>query len=345
MALLAEAGADTDADPVAVWLGKVVRGEPAGPAARRRAAPRRCRAAADVRQRGPRRCRRAPARAGVPLHSRGIDEGTALHYAGMWGRGSTVELLLARGAEPNLMAGPPEHPGNALGWTAWGSRALDGDGERVEGYVAAARALLAAGASATRRHGRDGRGRRRRAARGGRAARRAPVRDRPGARARALPRRPLRDRRPRLGGRRRPAGRRAGSRSPSARSRSCGWNVGRNGRCSSAPPPTATSRRPRAPDRGRSARGARRAARDGGLEARRVEPAPCTAGRPPRYGTSGRSSASAASRPASSPARTTSGSDSSRDTRGESAGGRMPRIASWPSSSASSAARRAGRSR
>ena len=85
--------------------------------------------------------------AGVPLHARGIDEGTALHYAGMWGRGSAVELLLARGAEPNLMAGPPEHPSNALGWTAWDSRALDGEGDRVEGYVAAARALLAAGAT------------------------------------------------------------------------------------------------------------------------------------------------------------------------------------------------------
>ena len=65
----------------------------------------------------------------------------------MWGRGGTVGLLLARGAEPNLMAGPPEHPGNALGWTAWGSRNLDPEGERVEGYVAAARALIAAGAS------------------------------------------------------------------------------------------------------------------------------------------------------------------------------------------------------
>jgi hypothetical protein len=87
--------------------------------------------------------------AGVPLHARGVDEGTALHYAGMWGRASTVELLLARGAEPNLMAGPPEHPSNALGWTAWGSRNLDPGGERVEGYVAAARALIAAGASVT----------------------------------------------------------------------------------------------------------------------------------------------------------------------------------------------------
>lgn len=146
MALLAGAGADTRADPVAAWLGSVVRGEATGPAP------------------GP--LRRGDAEllpmmasgghdtnvvrlldAGVPLHARGIDEGTALHYAGMWGRGSTVELLLARGAEPNLIAGPREHPANALGWTAFGSRALDEAGERVEGYVAAARALIAAGAS------------------------------------------------------------------------------------------------------------------------------------------------------------------------------------------------------
>jgi hypothetical protein len=134
---------------VAVWLGKVVRGEPAarppGAALRRADAellPRFASAGLDD----------AVERlldAGVPLHARGVDDGTGLHYAGMWGRGSTVELLLARGAEPNLMAGPPGHPGNALAWTAFGSRALDGDGdgERLEGYVAAARALLAAGAS------------------------------------------------------------------------------------------------------------------------------------------------------------------------------------------------------
>jgi hypothetical protein len=65
----------------------------------------------------------------------------------MWGRPGTVELLLARGAEPNLMAGPPEHPSTALGWTAWGSRSLDPEGDRTEGYVPAARTLISAGAS------------------------------------------------------------------------------------------------------------------------------------------------------------------------------------------------------
>jgi ankyrin repeat protein len=167
MALLERAGADTGADPVAAWLGAVVRGD-AGAADR----PSRSDVAAAAPHGGPASRRAGSAwrrtdaellpifasagsddaverllEVGIPLHARGIDEGTALHYAGMWGRASTVELLLARGAEPNVMAGPREHPSNALGWTAWGSRALDADGERVEGYVAAARALLAAGAS------------------------------------------------------------------------------------------------------------------------------------------------------------------------------------------------------
>ncbi|MEA2395778.1 MAG: hypothetical protein QOJ82_3669, partial [Solirubrobacteraceae bacterium] len=87
--------------------------------------------------------------AGVPLDARGIDDGTALHYAGMWGRASTVELLLARGAEVDLMGGPREHPGTALAWTAWGSQALPGAAERLDGYLGAAAALLAAGARVT----------------------------------------------------------------------------------------------------------------------------------------------------------------------------------------------------
>ena len=154
MALLAEAGASTDADPVAAWLGAVVRGDagagerPAG--SQRPAAPWR-RADAELlpvfASAGEDAVVERLLDAGLPLHARGIDGGTGLHYAGMWGRSSTVELLLARGAEPNLMAGPPEHAGNALGWTAWGSRNLDRGGERAEGYVAAAYALLAAGAS------------------------------------------------------------------------------------------------------------------------------------------------------------------------------------------------------
>src|SRR5918992_2412769 len=80
--------------------------------------------------------------AGVRLDARGVDDGTALHYAGMWGRASTVELLLSRGAEVDVMGGPREHPGTPLGWTVWGSRGLPGAAERMEGYLGAAAALL-----------------------------------------------------------------------------------------------------------------------------------------------------------------------------------------------------------
>jgi hypothetical protein len=57
-----------------------------------------------------------------------------------------VELLLARGAEVDVMGGPREYPGTALGWTAWGSRELPGAEERMDGYLGAAAALLEAGA-------------------------------------------------------------------------------------------------------------------------------------------------------------------------------------------------------
>jgi len=33
---------------------------------------------------------------------------------------NVANLLLARGADPELMAGPREHPGTPLSWTAWG---------------------------------------------------------------------------------------------------------------------------------------------------------------------------------------------------------------------------------
>jgi hypothetical protein len=87
--------------------------------------------------------------AGVPMDARGIDDGTALHYAGLWGRASTVALLLARGAEVDLVGGPREHPGTALAWTAWGSRALPGASQRLDGYLEAARLLVGAGARVT----------------------------------------------------------------------------------------------------------------------------------------------------------------------------------------------------
>src|SRR6185436_19975631 len=151
--LLQRAGAPTEVDPIAEWLGAVVRGDDEHAA--------RC-LTADATL--PDRLRPADAEllpmwasagadagvarlldAGVPLDARGIDDGTALHYAGMWARPSTVALLLQRGAEPDLLAGP----GTPLGWTAWASRALPGAAERVEDYLACVRLLLDAGATVT----------------------------------------------------------------------------------------------------------------------------------------------------------------------------------------------------
>jgi ankyrin repeat protein len=84
--------------------------------------------------------------AGVPLDARGIDNGTALHYAGMWGRGNTVGVLLALGADPSVTAFRDTTP---LGWTAWGSRHLPETEDRMDGYLEAARRLIDAGARVT----------------------------------------------------------------------------------------------------------------------------------------------------------------------------------------------------
>jgi ankyrin repeat protein len=157
MALLERAGAPTDVDPVADWLGAVVRGDEEHAA--------RC-LAADPQL--PSRLRASDAEllpmwasagkdagvarvldAGVPIDARGVDDGTTLHYAGMWGRASTVELLLARGAGVDAMGGPRELSGTALAWTAWESRALPGAAERLAGYLGAAIAQLEAGARVT----------------------------------------------------------------------------------------------------------------------------------------------------------------------------------------------------
>ena len=150
--LLAEAGADTTPDPGAEWIGAVVRGD-LERAARLRAEHPDVGTRDDDAETLPRWASAGDidvvARlldAGLPLDARGVDDGTALHYAGLWGQGSMVELLLARGADPELMAGPVEHPGTALGWTAWASRGLPGAAERADGYVHAAAALLAGGA-------------------------------------------------------------------------------------------------------------------------------------------------------------------------------------------------------
>ena len=152
MRLLEAVGASTELDPSAEWIGAIVRGDLAR-AERVRAEhpglPLRDADAEELPRWASAGDDEVVARlldAGVSLDARGIDDGTALHYAGMWGRASTVELLLSRGAEVDVMGGPREHPGTPLGWTVWGSRELPGAGKRMEGYLGAAAALLEAGA-------------------------------------------------------------------------------------------------------------------------------------------------------------------------------------------------------
>lgn len=157
MTLLERAGAPTDVDPIAEWLGAVLRGDDdhaAGCLAADPTLPSRLRPsdsellpiwASAGEDAGVARLLDG----GIPLDARGIDGGTALHYAGLWGRASTVALLLARGAEVDLISGSRFAPGTALDWTTWGSRELHGAAERLDGYLDAARLLIEAGAEVT----------------------------------------------------------------------------------------------------------------------------------------------------------------------------------------------------
>ena len=157
MGLLQRAGAPTDVDPIAEWLGAVLRGDKdhaarclaADPSLRARLRPSDKDLLPWWASAGEDAGVAALLDAGIPLDTRGIDDGTALHYAGLWGRPSTVALLLSRGADPNLMGGPHFAPGTPLDWTAWGSRALPGAAERLDGYLEAARLLVDAGAVVT----------------------------------------------------------------------------------------------------------------------------------------------------------------------------------------------------
>lgn len=54
---------------------------------------------------------------------------------------STLRLLLERGADPEDLM----ELGRPLGYVAWGSGALDGDGQRSDDYSACAEILLALG--------------------------------------------------------------------------------------------------------------------------------------------------------------------------------------------------------
>ena len=102
-ALLAAAGADTTLDPAAEWLGAVIRGETER-AARVKAEHPDLRLSHDDAEDLPRWASAGDVivvsrllDAGVPIDSPGVDGGTALHYAAMWGRPDTSRLLLERG--------------------------------------------------------------------------------------------------------------------------------------------------------------------------------------------------------------------------------------------------------
>jgi hypothetical protein len=130
--LLAEAGGADELDPAAEWVGAVVRGDLDRADRVKDAQP-------DLALRW-NDCEQLPrwasagddqvvARlldAGIPIESCGQREGTALHYAALWGRSSTLQQLLARGADVTALAEPPDQPGaqewTALDWTSWGSQ-------------------------------------------------------------------------------------------------------------------------------------------------------------------------------------------------------------------------------
>lgn len=155
MKLLAAAGASTDIDPAPEWIGAIVRGDQERAARLKAEHPNLVLHHADAEElprwasAGDDEVVARLLDAGVAIDARGVDDGTALHYAGMWGRASTVELLLARGADPELMAGPGAPSNTALSWTAWGSRTMTAADDRLDKYLATAAALLAAGARVT----------------------------------------------------------------------------------------------------------------------------------------------------------------------------------------------------
>ena len=159
--LLAQAGGAGELDPAAEWVGAVVRGD-------RDRADRVREAHPDLALRWD-DCEQLPrwagagddevvARlldAGISVDARGRQNGTALHYAALWGRRSTLQLLLARGADLTACAQPPDRPGaqdwTALDWAAWGSRNATAATDRELGYRGCAAVLLAAGAAISER--------------------------------------------------------------------------------------------------------------------------------------------------------------------------------------------------
>src|SRR3954470_19614035 len=150
--LLAAAGASTELDPAVEYMGAVVRGELERAAAIRAANPE-LELTDDDKEDLPRWASAGETEivarlldAGVPIDSRGVENGTALHYAGMWGHQTTLRLLLDRGADVEARAVEGR---TALGWTAWGSRFIPHAAERPDDYLRAATVLLEAGARVT----------------------------------------------------------------------------------------------------------------------------------------------------------------------------------------------------
>ncbi|HEX4672961.1 MAG TPA: ankyrin repeat domain-containing protein, partial [Solirubrobacteraceae bacterium] len=121
--LLAGAGGAGDLDPAAEWIGAVVRGDLDRAASVKRAHPGLA-LTWDDREQLPRWASADDDEvvtrlldAGVPIDARGRLEGTALHYAGLWGRTSTLRLLITRGADVGAVAQPPDRIG-AREWSA-----------------------------------------------------------------------------------------------------------------------------------------------------------------------------------------------------------------------------------
>jgi len=141
MAILEEAGGrPAEPDPVAVWIGAVHEGLPHDPTPPRPLRRGDCELLPMMASGGNDERVARLLDAGVPIDSPGL-EGAAIHYACMWGRASTLRLLLDRGADPEQLT----DLGRPLGYVAWGSGALDPDGERADGYAECAEILLALG--------------------------------------------------------------------------------------------------------------------------------------------------------------------------------------------------------
>ncbi|HEX3833339.1 MAG TPA: ankyrin repeat domain-containing protein [Solirubrobacteraceae bacterium] len=159
--LLAEAGGATELDPAAEWVGAVVRGD-LDRADRLKQAHAGLALRWDDCEQLPRWASAGDDQvvvrlldAGVPIESRGRQEGTALHYAALWGRSSTLRQLLARGADATALAEPPDQPGaqewTALDWTGWGSQNATAASDRHASYRLCVATLLHVGAVMTER--------------------------------------------------------------------------------------------------------------------------------------------------------------------------------------------------